>query len=457
MLAVGIHITRIYVDLFSQSLLSSFDTFLLENMVCQPGKRIKKPKIERPAPTTTSFDDDANTTGGRRRRKSSLRAAKKIMSLATKSQKSDLDSDDDDADNADGGNSDDEFIAEDGGVKSDDDLVADDDDDEEEEGVQEPKKKSGGRGRQKSERLSYSVCDLGVRFGVLEKGARFITKFGVVEVIADDRAPEDISNTTCAATPHIVRAFMNRRARFRERYGRVINDIAAGTRYRREELTKLYIASKHTTSSTGTIPILPQEKVWNLYCKSLSLKQILLDGFSSTVEKRRKVEAFTDEDPRFPVHLYPDRIVECKLVEDERECIIVKAAGSFLSTADEEIGANVLEYNVRERPSASIQIAPMRLYIARNELVQEYDTSTPYFVCKVCGKTSRHREGMKYHFSNNLCWADTNEEKEERTKRIETIESKAMSGTGCRDALLTRQHGIVEEANRGKLLHTAYP
>ncbi len=423
--------------------------FFLDNMVCQPGNRIKKAKIERHQ--LTSFDEDVSGTGGRRR-KASLRAAKSIMSL-TKTQNFDLDSDDDeDKSVADGGIRDDEFIAEDGGIKSGDDLNTDEEN--EEQVVGQPKKRGRGRARRKSERRSYSSCDLGERFGVLEKGARFITKFGVVEVIADDRAPEKTIKSKSAATPKTVRSFLNRRQRFRERYDRVICDIAAGTRYRREELSKMYTASKLSTSAAGT-SILSQERVWSLYCKSLSLNQILLDGFSSAEEKNGKMEKFSEEDPRSPPDHYPNRIVECRLVEDERECIDVISGNDCSSRENDEAGATGLKYNVRERPSTRIQISPMRLYIARNELVQEYDASTPCYVCKICSHTSRYREGLKYHLSNSLCWEDKKQEKEHRLMQIRAIESKAISGTGCRDTLLTSPHGIVEDAKRRGKSRTA--
>lgn len=417
-------------------------------MVCQPKKRIKEAKIERSAPT--SFDDEVVIPGGRR--KASLRATKKIMSL-TKCQKSDIDSDDDeDGAGGNGENSDKEFIAENGGVKSDDELVADEDDEEEDDEEVEPKRRNRGKSRRTSERQSYTICDL----GVLEKGSRFVTKFGVVEVISDDRTPENNTESSIAATatPQTVRTYLNRQARFRERYDRVINDIAAGTRYRREELAKMYAASKLSKSAPAGTFVLSQEKVWNLYCKSLTLKQIMVDGFSSTAEKEGNVEAFLDEDPRFPTDLYPHRIVECKLVEDERDHIVVSAGGNFEKEEDDEEGANGLEYHVKERPPTPAQIASMRLYIARKELTQEYDAAMPCYVCKICSKSKNHRDSMKYHLSNSLCWIDKDEEKEERLKQIKSIESKAISGTGCRDSLLNRLHGVVEDGKRRGKYHT---
>jgi hypothetical protein len=61
---------------------------------------------------------------------------------------------------------------------------------------------------------------------------------------------------------------------------------------------------------------------------------------------------------------------------------------------------------------------------------------------------------MKYHLSNSLCWIDKDEEKEERLKQIKSIESKAISGTGCRDSLLNRLHGVVEDGKRRGKYHT---
>ena len=429
-----------------------------------PGSRRKGRKLEdnvddkdeAAAAAAAASPTIAVVAGPRGRRSASLKAAKKIRSLI-QSPDSNLHSEDNDEEKAIGGESesDDEFIADNVGEKSEDELLLSEEEEEEEE-EEGPKKKGAGerRTRRQSERLSFSHGDVAEKFGPLVNGARYITKFGVVEVVADDRMPvrnDDKSssrNQPKVDTTLSVRTFLKRQARFAERRDRVIDEIASGSRYRREELQQLYMASKCSNSKVG-MPLL-QEKVWSLYCKSLTLKQLLTDGLSwscsneSLSEKGKKIERFLDDDPRYPVNLYPDRIVECKLVEDERDYIVVSSNCGSNPMAHENETAIDFEYDVREKPkNANGTIAPMRLYITCKELTREYDASKPCYVCSICGKCYCYREGIRYHLSNSLCTENNVVEIEERQRRVEAIENNAHSNIGCLETLLTRVHGTI--------------
>jgi len=279
------------------------------------------------------------------------------------------------------------------------------------------------------------------RSNKLEKGAQFITKFGIVEVIADDRLPEDHCKSTI--DKNAVRSFLKRRDRFHERKLLVTDQVAAGTRSRREELQKMYLESKSTINGNGTS--LPQQKVWALYCKSLTPKQILTEGLSwvcgnAALEKASRIQTGLEEDPRSPKDHYLDRIVECKLVQDERD-VLVATIGDRTSS-DDAHESNDLEFR-REIPSNPKNPFPMRLFLSRRELTREFDSSKPNYKCDSCGKEYTYRSGIIIHMT--ACKAKKENDKEKRHRHIEAIESRALSELGCCSTLLTNLHGVVSE------------
>ena len=97
-----------------------------------------------------------------------------------------------------------------------------------------------------------------------------------MEVIADDRLPAN--HHTSTIDQRARRTYHKRLERFREKEILVRDQIAAGTRHRREELKNLYMKSKGTTDTN----LSTQAKVWELYSNNLTPTQILKEGLSST-------------------------------------------------------------------------------------------------------------------------------------------------------------------------------
>mmetsp|Transcript_13109 Transcript_13109/g.28475 ORF Transcript_13109/g.28475 Transcript_13109/m.28475 type:complete len:836 (-) Transcript_13109:2875-5382(-) len=287
------------------------------------------------------------------------------------------------------------------------------------------------------------------RFSVLAFRSKFVTKFGVVMVIADDRLPPDRHKSTHDQTGTSLRSFLKRKERFHEREQVFLDQMAAGTRHRREELKRMYLESK----CTSTVPTITQKKVWDLYCKSLTPKQILTEGLSwactnDDLLEGNKTERFLEDDPRFPKDLYPDRIVECKLVQDNREVIY-----GTISDDTKSDGTNVFEFHAKEKAKDKKQTVPMRLFIARRELTREYHSSqVQTYVCSHCAKHLLSREAMKYHLGFCLCVTKQADVEEKRHQRIGVIESKALSGVSeCLDSLLTNVHSVVTKVTETRV------
>jgi len=309
------------------------------------------------------------------------------------------------------------------------------------------------------------------KFGKLKPGTKFITNYGIVEVISDERIPSNY-NTKSIIDEVASRNFHKRKQRYNDRYQLMEDSIAVGQRYRREELMKIYVTSKEQgggdTNNDNIQQQQQQQQVWELYCKSFTSTQILKEGLSArklevkgSNEIESVKESFDDVDPRYPKDRYPDRIVECKLVEDTREVVIGTVSSSESSGGGD---AAVPEYHVKEEKVKSKRkvVVPMRLYIARKDLIKEFGSSDTNYVCNNCGKDYPFREGLKYHLTTRACGTvKKSAEKKERDDRIVSIENKALSSSGddsnaaaaaaARDTLLTSLHGALKIQERVSL------
>jgi len=261
------------------------------------------------------------------------------------------------------------------------------------------------------------------KFHQLKPGSKFITRYGVVEVIADDRLPSDYCQKNIAMDRNAVMAFTMRQKRFRGKQKVVVDQIAAGTRHRREELKNMYLESKRTCTGTTSEK---QVKVWRLYCQSVPPDQILTGGTTAcnndVLERKNQIETFdTKENPRFPSEYYPDRIVECKLVVNKRVSIV--AAAKNRNAHDNNNTGNHLDLNPKAKTTNQNQTVPMRLFIARRELTRVTLSSGGY------------------NSNTFLSTANKDGEKEEKQKRVKAIEKKALSGSGHN--LLQDFHGVT--------------
>jgi len=303
------------------------------------------------------------------------------------------------------------------------------------------------------------------KFGKLKPGTKFITNYGIVQVISDNRIPSNYNNKS-TIDDVASRNFHKRKQRYNDRYQLMEENIAVGQRYRREELMKIYLTSKKHGGGTNNIQQ-QQQQVWELYCKSFTPTQILNEGLSArklnvmgSNEIESVKESFDNVDPRYPKDRYPNRIVECKLVEDTREVVIGSVSSSESSGGGD---AAVPEYHVKEEKVKSKRkvVVPMRLYIARKDLIKEFGSSDTNYVCNNCGKDYPFREGLKYHLTTRACGTvKKSAEKKERDDRIVSIETKALSSSGndssgaaaaARDTLLTSLHGALKLQERVSL------
>jgi hypothetical protein len=310
-----------------------------------------------------------------------------------------------------------------------DDNDLDDDDD-----FSNSQSKSSKRRRSSSTRSGIASKE---KFLQLKPGAKCITKYGVVEIISDDQLPagHHKSKVTASEINAAKQLIYKQKNRYNERKMKLMDEIAIGSRHRRDELMKIYLNSIGPDATANDDKVTIQKKIWQYYCTTFTPEQILMDGKSweNYSGKETRFESLVDNDPCFPADYYPDRIVKCKLVKDERQAIDV--------VGGEKAGSSHLLY-VRRDPVDNVVQLPIILYLTRRELTRAYDPDEQNYICSFCGEGNfKWRNHAKYHIDQGFCTEGKLFVKEDAEKRILSVENEALSGSCSIEEFLSKMHG----------------
>ena len=276
------------------------------------------------------------------------------------------------------------------------------------------------------------------KFLQLKPGRKCVTKYGVVEIISDDQLPADHHKSKVTETEIKAAKLVHRRLdKLNARKAKLLDEFAVGSRHRREELMKIYLDSiggnGDTTNDNDEVTM--QTKIWKQYCTTITPKQILSGEKTTQPGKEPVFESLEDTDPRIPADFYPDRIVKCKLVKDERKVIDVK---------EPKKGASHLQYIERDPVDDDVVQLPIILYLSRRELTRAYDPEEVNHVCSFCGEGNfKSRVHAKYHIDQGFCTDGKLLSKEDSETRIQTIESEALSGSCSSEDFLSKMHALV--------------
>uniref|UniRef100_A0A7S2EML4 C2H2-type domain-containing protein n=1 Tax=Ditylum brightwellii TaxID=49249 RepID=A0A7S2EML4_9STRA len=270
--------------------------------------------------------------------------------------------------------------------------------------------------------LEHNICGLekpNAPFPILHPGERFVTQYGVVEVIVDDRIPTDYDST---AIPENIETLVKRYNRWEK--GQKAKKQTAGlqkaldNRRRREKMKELYLHSRSTTDEKKKDgKVMSQDNVWKLYCKNITPGEILrgtraLCGYFKDDKKERNQNIM--EDPREPRDSYPDRIVECFLITDERH------RETNLLDDDRDSGFSCLENERHPAPK-------IRFFIQRRFLTQIYCPFLSVYVCSFCGYNLTTKSGLNSHLKLDVCHKKSKRLGEKISERIQTRESLLIS------------------------------
>jgi len=221
----------------------------------------------------------------------------------------------------------------------------------------------------------------------LSAGDTFVTRYGVVEVISDDRA-----QPTASVVPKPTgrsNSYKKALALYQEQKSKLFITIAARIRVRRRRVDALYSQKK-----------VNQASVFGAYF-----------GSHPMTAKRTPTITLPNEppqNPREPEGSFPNRIVECILRNDM------------------PVGAS------------NRAVTPTRLFLRRNELTERYKGKSEIHACRVCGRRFASYPGLTYHYRNQVCIQKHENEKLARQAKYEKVEALANEIEGGATIILPK-------------------
>lgn len=230
--------------------------------------------------------------------------------------------------------------------------------------------------------LEKKVCETAntkgsAPFHTLQPGEKFVTMFGVVEVVKDDRATPTTAEVKNLKDKNKLYQIAKRR--IKEQKQRHFQKNATILRARRMRVDKLYQRGNINKAS-----------VFHAYY-----------GKDPTTAKHngvgRMLVQTTAEDPAAPTNSFPDRIVECILLPSSEAASSVE-------------GGKTLQ----------------RLFLQRRLLVDKHVEGSTTYTCEDCGKKFLSEPGYKYHVNEKSCiFRNENAaaSRREQQKKIEDLAS----------------------------------
>ena len=230
-------------------------------------------------------------------------------------------------------------------------------------------------------------------------------------------------------------------------------------RKRRYQLLQHYleVKKKHEEINNGE---LDEEKslvnvhnasfIWNQYCTLSTPSDILSGKYNQALDNEIQnhvqiVEKHpwndTGDDPMIPADSYPDRIVECVLINDDRMqvCNIdIQSEGeerltkieSARKAVEEAKKKKQEETNDSDRKSSiepNLHVSKMKLFLPRRMLIHTYNEKIPRYQCQNCGATLNSRVGLKSHIDELTCVKRPMKRKQDRAIRLQEIEDSALA------------------------------
>lgn len=198
----------------------------------------------------------------------------------------------------------------------------------------------------------------------LETGSRFITQFGIVEVISDDRA---IPSATLPKDIKVLqKRFHSHKDRLERQQKRLQANFTLQSRLRRHRLHFLY-----------------QTKDWSAQL----MNRAYFGGQKGPALQKGEESLKLVHDPSFPPESFPDRIVKCKLIPDERTKVV-----------GEDDESEILSNN---SPTGSLFAT--NLFLRRRLLVKPYVANISFYLCTICGAEYQSKDGFVYHVRSEIC------------------------------------------------------
>ena len=283
-----------------------------------------------------------------------------------------------------------------------------------------------------------------IPFPILEPGQKFVTPFGVVQIIKDDRAGEDYGKTKLGVeVKELRKKYYRKKERVDNRKNKVYLFVAKKSRKRRNSLLQRYLKNGKRPSGgiggggAGAAAAQYAKGVFQEYYPHATPSQI----FSGTYKKSAEVPLLPVEqasdlgpDPAVPADSYPDRIVECVLIKDDRKTIVdmdnadegrlsqVEVAIALVEKTQRKLKKGQAKMKTAADGTKAMHESGLKLFINRHLLIEEYNPGLPVYSCETCGKEFTSRVGCKGHIAQNTCINDGESFLEYRESRLEEVE-----------------------------------
>lgn len=210
----------------------------------------------------------------------------------------------------------------------------------------------------------------------------------MVEVVEDNRAVSTASGLP-ANLPDLVRACKTSKAKHDLQSRKQMCSVAIVSRLRRSVLQDAYERNQ-----------MSQQVVWEAYF-GRDPREIPAYAHKTSV----KMPPPPKPDPSTPPDSFPDRMVECVLVPDERP--------RFLGLNEELAKTN-----------ASQGVTGTRLFLQRRLLIEPYIVDVPTYFCEDCGRGFTSKPGCKYHQTSTVCRSKSKRQKEVACEMQAIIEDR---------------------------------
>lgn len=244
----------------------------------------------------------------------------------------------------------------------------------------------------------------------LQPGSKFVTQFGVVEVVKDESVVDVRTPPSNLASQ--IKQYQKKKSVVDAWNSKVYNFSLLRIRARRSAINAMY--------ASGNVR---KQSIFQAYFGS--------DPSQATFEtSRRDIPKQLPENPAAEDKVNDNRIVECILVPDNR----LRIQAGETERQDSPVGG------------ASQGKSPVRLFLQRHLLTEPYDENITNCSCAYCGRRFFSLPGMRYHANSKVCIQKQASEDEKRKERIEKIEKQAQ-------LLLTGSGGTLYAASQQRPWH----
>ena len=206
-------------------------------------------------------------------------------------------------------------------------------------------------------------------FHTLQPGEKFITIYGVVEVVKDDR--ETPTATRLANYKKVVINWQRSKGKREAQLSKAFISNAKFLRARRMKVNALYEKGN-----------LKRASVFRAYFGEEPRLMKLVNRIEKPTTQQLQ------PDPMAPVSSFPDRIVECVLIPDRRAHYHGEDANSLTS-----------KLTAVQDKACEQRMRTTRLFLKRRLLTERYNEDFLTFSCLDCGQGFASNAGLRYHIS----------------------------------------------------------